>query len=137
IYLLMLDRFSNLPAAPAFAWNQVYAMRQGGTFNGVRNAIPYLQGLGIGALWLTPVVKNPAPQIWLGDYAGYAAQDLLQIEGHFASDGTEATAETELRALVDAAHDAGMHVVLDIVINHTARVFDYVLNGGTQTDFQN
>jgi glycosidase len=137
IYLVMLDRFSNPAAAPAFAWNQVYAQRQGGTFNGVRNAIPYLQGLGIGALWLTPVVKNPAPQLWLGDYAGYAAQDLLQIEGHFASDGTEATAEVELRALVDAAHDAGMHVVLDIVINHTARVFDYVLNGGTQTDFQN
>lgn len=137
IYLVMLDRFANPVAAPAMPWNQPYAMRQGGRFNGVRNAIPYLQNLGVGALWLTPVVKNPAPQVWLGDYAGYAAQDLLQIEGHFASDGTEATAEAELRALVDAAHQAGMHVVLDIVINHTARVFDYVFGGGTQTDFQN
>jgi glycosidase len=137
IYLVMLDRFSNPVAPPARAWNQPWAQRQGGTFNGVKNAIPYLKDLGIGALWLTPVVKNPAPQVWLGDYAGYAAQDLLQIEGHFASDGTEATAEIELRALVDAAHKAGMHVVLDIVINHTARVFDYVLSGAKQTDFQN
>jgi glycosidase len=137
IYLVMLDRFSNPVAPPAQSWNQPWPRRQGGTFNGVKNAIPYLKDLGVGALWLTPVVKNPAPQTWLGDYAGYAAQDLLQIEGHFASDGTEATAEIELRALVDAAHKAGMHVVLDIVINHTARVFDYVLSGATQTDFQN
>ena len=45
------------------------------------------------------------------------------------SDGTLATAEKEFTALVEAAHARGLYVIVDIVINHSARVFDYILNG--------
>lgn len=137
IYFLMIDRFNN-PAAPpndAAAWNRPHGHRQGGTFKGIEAKLDYLKGMGVGAVWLTPVVKNPAPKEWAYNYHGYAAQDLLAIDARFASDGKQATAEKELRELVDAAHDKGMYVVLDIVLNHMARVFDYWRDGGLTHDF--
>ena len=137
IYFLMVDRFNNPAAAPNKPWNQKYGFRQGGTFEGVRQQLPYLQTLGVNAIWLSPVVKNTRPEITGFEYAypGYNAQDFLSLEGRFASDGTEATAEIELQALVQEAHARGIYVVIDIVLNHTGRVFDYVLNGSTQDSF--
>lgn len=127
IYFLMIDRF-NHPSAPPREpglWNRAYGFRQGGTFKGIQAKLDYLAGMGVGAIWLTPVVKNPAPPAWAYNYHGYAAQDLLAIDARFASDGTRQTAERELRELVDAAHDRGIYVILDVVLNHMARVFDY------------
>ncbi|HXD79007.1 MAG TPA: alpha-amylase family glycosyl hydrolase [Puia sp.] len=136
IYCLMIDRFNNpdLPPAsttanPASAWNQRYNFRQGGTFKGVEAALDYIAGLGARAIWITPVLKNPLPDSapdWPYNYHGYATQDFLTIDGRFASDGTAATAATELTSLVEAAHARGLYVILDIVINHTAEVFKYV-----------
>jgi len=137
IYFLMVDRFNNPAAAPNKPWNQKYGFRQGGTFEGVRRQLAYLQTLGVNAIWLTPVVKNTRPEIdgFAFAYPGYNAQDFLSLEGRFASDGTEATAEIELQALVQEAHARGIYVVIDIVLNHCGRVFDYVLNGNTQDSF--
>lgn len=128
IYFLMLDRFNNPAAPPPGTWNQVYDYRQGGTFNGVRAQLDYLQALGVTAVWLSPVQRNAAPD-WRYNYHGYGIQDFLRVDGRFASDGTSETGERELQALVDEAHARGMYIILDIVLSHTARVFDYVLNG--------
>ncbi|MBK8475794.1 MAG: alpha-amylase [Opitutaceae bacterium] len=130
IYFLFLDRFNNAAAAPAGEWNRRYAKRQGGTFAGVTAQLDYLQNLGCGAIWMTPVLKNPRPD-WDYNYHGYAAQDFLNIDERFASDGTPATAERELTELVDQAHARGIYVILDIVLNHSGRVFDYVVDGVT------
>jgi glycosidase len=129
IYFVFIDRFNNPDAPPAGAWDRVYAKRQGGTFSGVTARLDYLRELGCGAIWLSPVVKNPRPDDWEFNYHGYATQDFLNIDERFASDGTRQTAEAELRALVDAAHARGIHVILDIVLNHASRVFDYVIDG--------
>ncbi len=129
IYFLLIDRFNNDGAPPASAWNRRFDHRQGGTFKGVRAQLGYLQDLGVRALWLSPVLKNAKPD-WPWNYHGYGQQDFLNVDERFASDGTRATAERELTELVDEAHARGMHVILDIVLNHAARVFDYVTPDG-------
>ncbi len=139
IYFLMIDRFNN-PAAPprstpAIAWDGIYGQRQGGTFKGVQDQLGYLEDLGVRALWLSPVLKNPRPD-WDYNYHGYQAQDFLSLDARFATDGTLATAEKEYAALLSEAHARGMHVVQDIVINHAARVFDYAFGSATVDDLQ-
>lgn len=143
IYFVLIDRFArhddHAPRStfetPPVPWNGAYGFRQGGTLRGVENQLPYLQRLGVRAIWLSPVLKNSAPPDWAYNYHGYAAQDFLNVDARLASDGTQATAESELRSLVDAAHALGMYVILDIVLNHSARVFDYLWNGATHADF--
>lgn len=138
IYFLLLDRFqnpSNAPRGGADSWNHNFDFRQGGTFKGVEVQLDYLRELGMGALWLSPVLKNSRPDEAY-NYHGYQIQDFLHVDERFASDGTRATAEKELRELVDAAHARGIYVILDIVINHSARVFDYELGGQPVRTFQ-
>lgn len=134
IYFLLLDRFDSTTARPAEPWNQKCGVRQGGTFAGVRSRLPYLQALGVGAVWLSPVVRNSAGG-WLMTYHGYAAQDFLAVDERWASDGTRATAEQELKALVDDAHARGMFVILDMVLNHTGTVFFYDRGGSVTSRF--
>ena len=127
IYLLMLDRFINPTAPPNFTWNVETTSRQGGTFNGVTAQLPYIRDLGVKAIWITPVLKNPGEKAGYS-YYGYGAQDFINLEKRFASDGTLNTAEKEYRNLIDTAHNLGLYIVQDIVINHAAQVFDYFIN---------
>ena len=144
IYFAFLDRFArdggkpplSTQANPPRAWNQVFNFHQGGNFEGLRAQLPYLATLGVQALWISPVLKNAKPPGFANNYHGYGAQDFLNMDGRLASDGTQATAEIELERLVQDAHDRGIYVILDIVLNHTARVFDYLRDGGTQVAFQ-
>jgi glycosidase len=134
VYFLMLDRFNNPARAPSGTWDRPFNFRQRGTFTGVTAALDYLRDLGVGAVWLTPVLKNSRPNFEY-NYHGYGAQDFLNLDERFASDGTRATAESEFRELVDQAHARGIYVIVDIVLNHSARVFDYERGGGTVASF--
>ena len=96
--------------------------------------LAYLEQLGVKAIWLSPVLKNARPDRQY-NYHGYGQQDLLNVDERFASDGTRATAERELTELIDEAHAREIYVVLDIVLNHAARVFDYVLPSGVVSSF--
>jgi glycosidase len=128
IYFLMLDRFNNPTRPPNGTWNEPFGSFQGGTFDGVRAQLEYIKQLGFGAIWLSPVQKNLQ---WEGfTYHGYGIHDFLAIEPRFASDVAAARAdpgiaEREFRQLVDAAHAAGLYVVLDVVIDHVGNVFGY------------
>src|SRR5260221_12548770 len=135
MYFLMVDRFANPQASPNFAWNRQYDYRKGGTFKGVTDQLNYLQELGVKTLWLSPILKNPHPN-WQYNYHGYDTQDFLHIDERFGSDGTLATAERELEEMMGQAHGRGMYVVLDIVLNHAARVFDYVYQGRVLDEFK-
>lgn len=134
IYFLLLDRFNDPASPPSGTWNRRFDFRQGGTFRGVQAQLGYLEQLGVGAIWLSPVLKNARPD-WQWNYHGYGQQDFLNLDERFASDGALATAERELTALIDEAHARGIAVILDIVLNHSARVFDYVRPGGVVADF--
>lgn len=135
IYFLLVDRFNNASAPPRFEpWHGEHAQFQGGNFNGVRAQLAYLQQLGVGAIWLSPVLKNCQYNPY--SYHGYGIQDFLQIDPRWASDVEAARAnpmlvEEELRGLIDEAHARGIYVIFDIVLNHVGDVFEYSEHGAT------
>ena len=135
IYMIMTDRFNNPDRPPKTPWDHRQSDHfQGGTFEGVRQQLDYLEELGVGAIWLSPVLKNC---VYFDDtYHGYGIQDFVEIDPRLASDPEKAKqdptlAEAELRALVDDAHARGIYVIFDIVLNHTGDVFAY--GGGQAT----
>jgi len=126
IYFLMVDRFNNPAASPRSAWDREAGSRQGGTLAGVRAQLSYIEDLGAGAIWLTPVLKNrqqPPEQ----SHHGYGITDFLEIDPRFGSAAGQADAE--FARLVDEAHARGLFVILDVVINHSGDVFAYVVDG--------
>ena len=133
IYFILVDRFNNPSGPPRFAWDGSHGAFQGGTLNGIREQLDYLQELGAGALWLSPVMKNCQFE---PSYHGYGIHDFVAIDPRLASDPeaakqNPALVEAELRALVDAAHDRGIYVIFDIVLNHVGDVFEYVFDDGS------
>jgi glycosidase len=143
IYFLMVDRFNNSFAPPRHLPfdDPNYYDFQGGNLASIQDRLPYIKQLGAGAIWLSPVLTNVPLQG--GTYHGYGIRDFLHVDSRFARDPNNADAE--LRALVDAAHNLGLYVILDIVLNHTGDVFAYVCdsgesncinNQGSQADFR-
>ena len=128
IYFLMVDRFNNSQASPRHQPfdDPNYFDFQGGNLASIQDQLPYIQQLGAGAIWLSPVLKNVPFEG--GTYHGYGIHDFLHVDTRFARDPTHA--DDELRSLVDAAHQLGMYVILDIVLNHTGDVFAYVCDSG-------
>jgi glycosidase len=126
IYFLLVDRFNN-PAAPPrnLPFDAEFASFQGGTYAGVQAQLPYIKALGFGALWLSPVLQNPAFD--QSAYHGYGIQDFLAVEPRFAS--APGQQEAELAQLIDAAHALGLYIILDIVLHHAGNVFAYQLPG--------
>jgi glycosidase len=124
IYFLMIDRFNNPAAPPARPWDRETGERQGGTFEGARQQLAYLEELGVGALWLTPVLKNRQSE---SSHHGYGIMDFLEVDPRFGT--SPGQAEAELVRLVDEAHARGMYVILDVVINHAGDVFAYDVDG--------
>lgn len=127
IYFALVDRFDNATQPPRHEpFDAPYGGFQGGTLEGVRQRLDYLQGLGVGALWLSPVLRN-VPRVDgvpnEGTYHGYGIQNFLSVDPRFAQNPTHADAE--LRRLVDDAHERGIAVILDVVLNHTGDVFAY------------
>src|SRR5689334_19071695 len=94
----------------------------GGDLKGLINRMDYIQGLGATAIWLGPIYKNKPVQGGPGQetagYHGYWITDFTSVDPHF---GTEA----DMRAFVEAVHQRGMKVYLDIITNHTADVIQY------------
>jgi maltose alpha-D-glucosyltransferase/alpha-amylase len=78
-----------------------------GDFQGLTRKLDYLQDLGITALWLLPFYPSP-----LRD-DGYDIADYRNINPSY---GTLA----DFRAFVRAAHDRGLRVITELVINHTS-----------------
>lgn len=94
----------------------------GGDLKGLAAKLPYLQALGITAIWVAPIFVNKPVQGGPGQqsagYHGYWITDFTHVDPHFGTDAA-------FKALVDAAHARGMKVYMDIVANHTADVIQY------------
>jgi alpha-glucosidase len=78
-----------------------------GDLIGARDRLPYLAGLGVDAVWLTPFYTSP-----MADF-GYDVADYRDVDPLF---GTLADA----KALIDEAHRLELRVIVDIVPNHTS-----------------
>jgi neopullulanase len=124
IYLIMPDRFANgdptndQPAEAPNSYNRANPRAyHGGDLRGIREHLPYLKDLGVTTLWLTPVLKNGAPQ----DYHGYGAVDLYAVDPHLGT-------INDYQQLVAAAHQQEMKILFDAVINHVGPNHPWVKN---------
>lgn len=135
IYFLLPDRFSdgNEAQRPLFDRANPTQFRyqdkrnwlvggrkfQGGTLRGIKGKLDYLKHLGVTVLWLGPVWKQRPD---LETYHGYGIQDFLEVEPRLGT-------RQDLRSLVDAAHERGMYVLLDVVYNHSGNNWYYDVDG--------
>jgi cyclomaltodextrinase / maltogenic alpha-amylase / neopullulanase len=106
IYQIFVDRFAPDPDR-ALADGSDLSGFFGGTLRGIIDRLDYLSELGVTCLWLTPIF--PAPS-----HHGYDPTDYFSIEPRLGS-------EADFRALIDAAHQRGLRLVLDFVANHISR----------------
>ncbi|WP_423187761.1 glycoside hydrolase family 13 protein [Alishewanella sp. d11] len=115
IYLITPDRFvngdpsnDNLADMLERANRQDDNGRHGGDLAGMLKALPYLQQLGITAVWPTPLTENNQPAF---SYHGYSATDFYRVDPRFGSNA-------EFRDFVVAANKLGIKVIQDIIVNH-------------------
>jgi isoamylase len=100
-----------------------------GTFRGLTEKIPYLRDLGITAIELMPVHEfnenelirlDPITGQRLKNYWGYNPVAFLAPKGSYGARGSRGQQTLEFREMVRTFHRAGIEVILDIVLNHTA-----------------
>jgi glycogen operon protein len=93
-----------------------------GTYAGLIEKIPYLQGLGITAVELLPVFQFDSQDCPPGrvNYWGYAPVSFFSPHQAFSSRQDPLGPVDEFRDMVKALHRAGIEVILDVVFNHTA-----------------
>jgi glycogen operon protein len=98
-----------------------------GTFDGLREKIPYLKELGITAVELMPVFEfdemmdqRKVDGELLMDYWGYNTVSFFAPNSSYSSGGESNQEGNELKLLVRELHAAGIEVILDVVFNHTA-----------------
>ena len=106
---------SNGVILQAFEWN---VPNEGHHYEFLQEQIPHLAEAGITALLLPPVSK--ATSIW---DTGYGIYDLYDL-GEFDQKGqvrTKYGTKDQLLQLIRTAHDHGLHVYADVVLNHKAQ----------------
>jgi glycosidase len=90
----------------------------GGDLPGLTAKLPYLENLGITAIWLTPILRNQAVQGDITGYHGYWVLDFTEIDPHLGSNA-------DLKNFIAQAHQRNIKVFFDIITNHTADVVKY------------
>ncbi len=118
IYELHVGGFTRHPSA---------GVRQAGTFSGLIEKIPYLQDLGITHVQLLPVaafdeqdVPASVAALGLHNFWGYSPVALASPHPGYSTQPDSAEQIDEFREMVAAFHAAGIGVLLDVVLNHTA-----------------
>ena len=99
-----------------------FGFYHGGDLKGLTQRLDYIQGLGMTAIWLTPIFENNPVQGPEGKessgYHGYWITDFTNVDPHIGT-------REDFKTFVDAAHARGMKVYMDIITNHTADVIQY------------
>ncbi len=129
IYMIMTDRFvnGNTSNDPLQTGASQGADWMGGDFAGVTEKIEsgYFSNLGVNVLWLTPfntgandTGKASDSQHDVSAYHGYWPVEPRQIDPRLGT-------ENELKNLVEVAHNSGIRVMMDYVINHVHENHSY------------
>jgi alpha-glucosidase len=92
-----------------------------GDLRGLTARLDYLADLGVEALWLTPVFPSPMFD------SGYDVADYRAIDPRFGS-------LEDFRALVAAAHDRGLRIVLDQVYSHSSHLHPWFVESASSRD---
>lgn len=78
-----------------------------GDIKGITQKLDYLEDLGVEVLWLTPIQES-------NSYHGYDVTNYYKIDPKFGTLG-------DYQELIYKAHQKGMKVLMDMVINHTSK----------------
>jgi len=129
-YQIFPDRFARSPSLPKprnlEPWDSPptrYGFK-GGDLLGIAEHLDYLQDLGVTALYLNPIFQSAANHRY-HTYDYYEVDPLLGGNDAF-------------RALLDAAHQRGVRVVIDGVFNHASRgffQFNHILENGAASPY--
>ena len=118
IYELHVRGFTKSPSS---------GVRHPGTFDGIREKIPYLKDLGINVVELMPVFEFDETRNertvngkHLLDYWGYNPVCFFAPNTSYASEQEYNREGRELKKLIQELHQNGIEVILDVVFNHTA-----------------
>ncbi len=127
VYFLLTDRFNNGDTSNDLNFDrslETGKLRgfEGGDLKGITQKIKegYFTKLGINAIWMTPIVEqihgatDEGTGVTYG-FHGYWAKDWTAIDPNYGT-------KEDLKELVDVAHENGIRVLLDAVINHTGPV---------------
>ena len=111
IYQVMVEAFQS---GNSLGFYQGYGpSKHDGDIRGIINALDYIKGLGMNALWLTPIFDTNADKVKDKKLAatGYYAYDFFSIEPNFG------TIE-DFKELVEKCHERNMYIILDGVFGH-------------------
>ena len=115
-YQIFVERFANgnpnISPDNTVPWdsNPTPKSFYGGDLEGIRSHLPYLEELGINAIYLTPIFES------LSNHK-YDTFDYMEIDSHFGD-------KKIFRKLVNEAHEKGIRIILDAVFNHCSDQFE-------------
>lgn len=118
---LFKTRFADLTARESLDWvkngiiYEIYprAFTSEGTFKSITPKLLQIKNLGIDILWIMPI--NPIGKLKRKGTLGspYSIIDYYEINPEFGN-------KADFKELVDMAHQLGMKVIVDVVLNHTS-----------------
>ena len=85
-----------------------------GDLNGLTERLDYIRNLGCNGIWLMPVMPSPS-------YHKYDVTDYYDIDPQYG------TLE-DMRALLAAAHEKGIRIIVDLPVNHTSSLHPWFLS---------
>lgn len=110
-----------------FTMDESSGVKHHGTFEGLREKIPYLKELGVNAVELMPIFEfdemrdvRLIDENELIDFWGYNPVSFFAPNTSYCSSMEYNREGLELKTLIKDLHDIGIEVILDVVFNHTA-----------------
>jgi glycosidase len=76
-----------------------------GDFNGLTSRLDYLKDLGVGGIWLMPIMPSPT-------YHKYDVTDYKAVDPEYGT-------QEDFKKLVEEAHKRGIKILVDLILNHT------------------
>ena len=92
-----------------------------GDLNGITGKLDYLKELGIDVIWLSPVYKSP------NDDNGYDISDYQDIMDEFGT-------MEDFDRMLATAHEKGIKIMMDLVVNHTSDEHKWFIESRKSTD---
>lgn len=92
-----------------------------GDLNGITGKLDYLKELGIDVIWLSPVYKSP------NDDNGYDISDYQAIMDEFGT-------MEDFERMLATAHEKGIKIMMDLVVNHTSDEHKWFIESRKSTD---
>lgn len=91
-----------------------------GDLQGIIQKLDYIYALGVNLIWIGPFYKSPM------DDNGYDVSDFFDVDPVFGT-------LDDARELIKKAHDLGIHIILDLVLNHTSDEHPWFIESRSNT----